>query len=330
MNLSIYPYCLKPKISQINSQLNIKNKYGCLLKFSDEQKSIYSDYHSQENFLDYSLFDLKNFFSKNNLNKLEQTAQWQQSVHLSKCMFEDQTKLLSTVTSHYLIQDVQSFDNLKLLQLETLAYNRFKIKMGKSLRAETIALRKLIEKSDYKTKFRLDFNESIAKKEFIIWLEKNKDILQKKIDFIEDPIKWDVNQWLHLQDKYKINLALDMAVDPLRLNVKELPNILVLKPAVQNIEALVDKFTNSDVNFVVTHYMDHPLGQLGANFLAQKLKHNLGDRILQCGLMGFDLFEKHEFSEIQFKNQNFVPTKVFAKPCWGLEFILKKINWIQV
>ena len=64
--------------------------------------------------------------------------------------------------------------------------------------------------------------------------------------------------------------------------------------------------------------------------MAQKLKHRLGDRVLQGGLMGFDFFEKHKFSEIQFRDQNFVPTKVFSKPSWGLDFILKNINWIQV
>jgi len=330
VKLSVYPYSLKPINNQINSVESYEQKMGCLLKFNQDDKVLYSDYHSGENFLDYNLFDLKNYFSKDQFKKIEGTDQWQQSVKLAKDMSASKAADLHINESHFLIQDVINFSPLDLLQKETNKFNRFKVKMGRSLRAETQALKILMEKSDYNTKFRLDFNQSIAKKEFVIWLNKNQDILQKKIEFIEDPLKWDSSGWLHLQNKFNISLALDMAANPLQLNPNELPNVLVLKPAKQNVDLIIEKHKLSEAQFVVTHYMDHPLGQLGANYCAQKLKYIFSERVLTGGLMGFESFHKHEFSEIRFSEQNFVPTKVFSKPHWGLGFIFDKLDWVSV
>jgi len=72
------------------------------------------------------------------------------------------------------------------------------------------------------------------------------------------------------------------------------------------------------------------VGQLGANFVAQSLKPELGELLLDGGLMGFDMFEKNLFSQIRFSEQNSVPSKVFTKKNWGLEFILKDLKWLAI
>ncbi len=327
MKLSVYPYELQPCIAQLNSQSTKYAKYGCLLRFQEGDEVCYSDFHNDENLLEYSKFDLRQYFQNNDL---KQGPQWLQSEKMAKAMLVENKNNIKEVKSHFLIQDVLNFSDLDLLRYETLNYDRFKVKMGRSLKAETNALKKLIEKSDFNTKFRLDFNESIAKKDFIIWLQKNSEWIVKKIDFIEDPIKWDSNQWLHLQDKYGVSFALDMATDPMSFSSDELPHVLVLKPAVQDVESIVGRHKSSTVQFVVTHYMDHVVGQLGASLTAQKLKAQFSERTLTCGLMGFDLFNKNEFSQIKFKDQLSVPAKVFQKPHWGLGFIFNQLSWIEV
>ena len=202
--------------------------------------------------------------------------------------------------------------------------------MGKKLRFETTALKALVEKSAHSTLFRLDFNCSIEKKEFIIWLEKNKTGILKKVEFIEDPFPFKPGLWRHLEVKFDTNIALDQAVDPLTLNETEIPNVIILKPAIQDVQKIVDKFKHTQARFAVTHFMDHPVGQMGANFVAQSLKPKLGELLLDGGLMGFDMFEKNIFSQIRFAEQTGVPSKVFTKKSWGLDFILKDLKWLAI
>ena len=121
-----------------------------------------------------------------------------------------------------------------------------------------------------------------------------------------------------------------MAANPLTVTSEQLPEYIVLKPAVQDADSIVERFQNSPVKFVATNYMDHPVGQLGANYWAQKMKPILKDRLIDGGLMGFEMYEKHEFSEIRFSDQKGVPTKVFSKPAWGMDFLFKKLNWLEI
>ncbi len=329
MKLYICPYKLIPKDKQLNSTTYADVKYGSLIKCEYENKKIgYADFHNGENFLNDSLFDLKKYF--NNIKG----PQWEQSLYMAQLMSKvvstkDKSKL-TKVKSHYLIQNINKFKPLDLLKLEVKGYSRFKVKMGIKLKSETNLLKALIQKSAHNTLFRLDFNASIEKKEFMIWLEKNKDSILNKVEFIEDPISFAPGIWQHIERKFDVNLALDQAEDPIRVDSQDLPTVIVLKPAVQNVKAIIDKHKACEVRFVFTHYMDHPVGQLGANFLAQTYKNQLGELMLDGGLMGFDMFEKNIFSQIRFSDQTSVPVKVFTKKSWGLDFILKDLKWLAI
>ncbi len=328
MKLSVCPYKLIPISKQLNSQTYSAEKFGTLVRLNYGSNKIgYSDFHNGEDTLSMSLFDLKRYFSN------IKGPQWEQTLYMARLMSQQgsfKSDQLKKVNSHFLIQNILNFTDIKLLKAETLGFKLFKVKMGKALRAETVALKNLVAKSAAGTKFRLDFNCAIEKKEFVIWLDKNIEALGPKIDFIEDPIDFKPGLWRHLERKYQVDLALDMAHPVEELDIEEIPKVIVLKPAIQNIEKIVDRFIKADVYFVVTHYMDHPIGQLGANFRAQALKHKVGPRLLEGGLLGFDMFEKNIFSQIKFADQKSVPKKVFSKKSWGTDFIVKDLKWLDI
>jgi O-succinylbenzoate synthase len=123
-------------------------------------------------------------------------------------------------------------------------------------------------------RLRIDFNATLTPSQFIAL-----NLPRERIDFIEDPCPYDAVVWRDLQEKTGLRLALD------REFAEDGVDVLVVKPAIQEVPA-----TSKEI--VVTSYMDHPVGQLGAAFIAAK--HATSTR---CGLVTHILYESNEFIE---------------------------------
>jgi O-succinylbenzoate synthase len=153
-------------------------------------------------------------------------------------------------------------------------------------------------------RLRIDFNAMLTADEFE---QIAKTLPRDRIDFIEDPCPYDAAKWRALRDRTGLRLALD------REAAEEGVDVLVVKPAIQEVPR-----TSKEI--VVTSYMDHPVGQLGAAFVAAK--HATSPR---CGLVTHVLFDGNEFIEqLGIDGMRLVPP-----PGTGIGFddLLERLPW---
>jgi O-succinylbenzoate synthase len=130
-------------------------------------------------------------------------------------------------------------------------------------------------------RLRIDFNATLTPEEFLRIAE---TLRKERIDFIEDPCKYDAKIWQMLREKTGLRLALDRGQET------EAVDVVVIKPAVQPQPTQDSALRTQDS--VVTSYMDHPIGQLHAARVAARLATNP-----RCGLVTHVLFEPNAFSE---------------------------------
>lgn len=137
---------------------------------------------------------------------------------------------------------------------------------------DTVKTKGVLEVPEH-VRIRIDFNATLTAEEFLVVAE---TLPRERIDFIEDPCPYEAITWERLRAATGLRLALDrMPGDA---------DVLVHKPALQS------EFPVTDREIVVTSYMDHPIGQFGAAYVAAT--HRTSTR---CGLMTHVLYEPDAF-----------------------------------
>jgi len=135
-------------------------------------------------------------------------------------------------------------------------------------------------------RLRLDFNASI---DAAVFAALAPALPRERIDFVEDPCPYDAATWRALREETGLRLALDRAVAPAsRRPYRRRPaavNVLVIKPAVDDVPQV-------DIPIIITSYMDHPIGQLHAAYVAATQTPDA-----TCGLVTHVLFESDPFIE---------------------------------
>lgn len=124
-------------------------------------------------------------------------------------------------------------------------------------------------------RIRIDFNARLSAEEFLRIAE---TLPKERIDFIEDPCPYDEALWRELRERTGLRLALDRFAG--------VADVLVHKPA------LHAEFPSFGGEVVVTSYMDHPVGQFFAAFVAAT--NGVSRR---CGLFTHALYEEDAFVE---------------------------------
>ena len=156
-----------------------------------------------------------------------------------------------------------------------------------------------------RVRIRIDFNATLTTEEF---LEIAGTLPRERIDFIEDPCPYDAQTWARLREKTGLRLALDRSVGDGGYDV------LVHKPA------LSADWPDVRGEVVVTSYMDHPVGQFGAAYVAAS--HESGAR---CGLMTHVLYEPDAFIErIERDGARLLPPYGTGI---GFDDLLEKLPW---
>lgn len=125
-------------------------------------------------------------------------------------------------------------------------------------------------------RIRLDFNGTLDAESFA-----RMPLPRERIDFVEDPVPYDAAAWRALSQRTGLRLALDRQV------ATDGVDVLIVKPAVQELPEF-------DRPVVVTSYMDHPVGQFGAAYVAAKNAARVDAR---CGLFTHVLYQPNEFIE---------------------------------
>lgn len=186
---------------------------------------------------------------------------------------------------------------------------------------ETVKL-KSVDRIPDRVRLRIDFNATLTAEEFVRMAE---TLPRERVDFIEDPCPYDDHVWRDLRERTGMRLALDRADSQRgsrrlrRLGeVQSTPyDVVVVKPALEDVPV-----TTKEI--VITSYMDHPIGQLFAAFVAAT--HSAGRQpAAVAGLATHVLFEKDPFIErMRLDGARLVPP-----PGTGIGFddLLESLPW---
>jgi len=179
--------------------------------------------------------------------------------------------------SHYLWRaDLADVD--QAAEVAEKAYPAVKIKLGPNPQESLSRVRTVAEL--VAAPLRLDFNATptaAQTMEFFQGLD-NRD-LRKRIDLIEDPCPYEAEFWASLSAESSIELAIDRDFDPSAQPTGAA--IGVLKPARDDARlASIGKLP-----VLVTSYMDHPLGQMWAAFIASGLAKSNPANFRGAGLL---------------------------------------------
>ncbi len=175
-------------------------------------------------------------------------------------------------------------------------FDTVKMKMGRDLEAD-INLLAEVHEAFPELRLRFDFNGVLSGGKIIQFVESMSAPTREQIDFLEDPCNLDAAVWHELRDRYGLKTAVDRGID--KASVSELEfDYAILKPAVNLADKLCDSARLNDRNVVITSYMDHPVGQCYAAYMAGILDEKyLGLVNKRCGLMTHGLYEQTEFTE---------------------------------
>lgn len=165
----------------------------------------------------------------------------------------------------------------------------FKLKVGLKPESEIPTLHSWIEKWPT-IKLRLDFNEKLARLDFLDYWRSFSPELKRRIDFVEDPYSYDGALWTKDQQHLGVCYAADRAA----IQAAQEPDsarYLVHKPAVE--ETIRPGHKNT--RLVVTSYIDHPFGQMCAAYAAAKLKVLYPKQVDFCGLLTHKCYQSTPF-----------------------------------
>jgi O-succinylbenzoate synthase len=136
---------------------------------------------------------------------------------------------------------------------------------------DTVKL-KSIDHIPPKVRLRVDFNARLTPEQFIYMAEA---LPRERVDFVEDPCPYDGATWSALRETTKLRLALDRLSECGGLPPPSAVDVLVIKPAMEEVP-------HDEREIIITSYMDHPIGQFFAAYVATAFKgtHGLFTHVL--------------------------------------------------
>jgi O-succinylbenzoate synthase len=229
---------------------------------------------------------------------------------------------LPEVRSHALFTNWTTAPRAAFEQCAGEGYTAVKLKIGRDPESEARALNQL---SDLPLRWRLDANASLTTgggaSAFIETLVPD---IRRNIESLEDPFPYDASAWSAFTKRTSVPLAIDW----------ELPSspppwpgaqILVIKPSSQDAFPLALAAAHAGMELVVTHSMDHPLGQSVALWTAMRLRQRHGELLRDGGLQAVGLYAPNQFSEqIQTCGPQTIPPPGTG---FGFDELLAKLPW---
>lgn len=187
--------------------------------------------------------------------------------------------------SHYLISQLDSSCFAEIEKAWNLGFTHYKLKLGMELFREEELIKEIIKRWP-PVKLRLDLSSKLTAEDFIAFLHRISSHLQA-IDFIEDPFPFDYATWRQIQNSFKISLAADEYYKE-AYGHPEAAEVLIMKPAVQTL-----KLADTSQRLIITSYLDHPLGQMSAAYIA-----TLADTSETCGLLSHYAYQPNPFTQL--------------------------------
>lgn len=199
--------------------------------------------------------------------------------------------------NHFPLTDFRLLDEHRLRALSEDGFSLLKLKVGHQPIQEAKKIKELFPLlKELSIQLRFDFNSSLILQQVEEFLEVIGPA-SEQIDFIEDPTEYRPEVWKTLQERWKIRLALDR-LSPDHLNQLDPTSfsVLILKPAIQDWKKMAYVAKQMGVPLVITSYLDHPIGQLYAAWVAAQLQSDPQIKLEPCGLLSQMAYESNEFS----------------------------------
>lgn len=290
MKIYIAPYSLISN-SRLNAKVESSSIEGILLKLDFEDGVGYSSLQTWPSLGDVEIPSLLEILRKSPKNSIEETWAYFQTLPFSQRSFltkafeyavldyearKSKVHLLewfAPVKNNYLISDFNQLTEVPK-GVEIL-----KVKLSKNYHLEIPEIEKLAAQGYC---LRLDFNACLNLESYKDFLSLISADLKKAIQYIEEPFPFS-KEWSLVSQE--IPLAIDHELSKIVTpeELVGLVQVIVLKPAKQDISDYVVSFENLPVKFTITNYMDHSLGTLFAYYEACRWSHKLPDKFLESG-----------------------------------------------
>ena len=264
MPLNCHPYTLTSPAPLGRSHGPVR--HGALLRVEASGGAFgYADLHPWEELGDLPLGEQLAKLSRGETTNLTRAslafAELDGMARTERCSLWDG---LTVPPSHFLLPGAADAVPGALDSALREGFTRFKLKVGGVQEAEErllLSLARRLSEADGEPRLRLDYNETLTASKFAAHLARVENLLPV-LDFVEDPCLFDTDIWRELSQATGAELALDRAAD-----TGQFTGTLIHKPARFGPEPPA----TAARRVVVTTYLDHPLGQLGAAWVAAHL-----------------------------------------------------------
>lgn len=304
-------------------------RQGALLKVQwPNGNTGYSDIFPWPEFGDVSIEDQLKALEKGRLSSLVEQSIWLAKKDAAnrkqnKNVFVGAAK----VKNHFLVNDIVNFSDSQMKELRDVGFTTLKIKVGKSIDDEAKAVIRLLRQNPILV--RLDFNAQTDFSQFERFLSHFGPSEKARIEFVEDPIPWDVEAWKEAAKFAPVALDLEYEKVGWEDSTEKPPfSVVVLKPARQDMDKALRWVNKFGLKMVVTSSLDHPVGNAHACAIAAELKKFYPNALLDCGCLTMKAYRPNEFStQIQAAGpylKGIVGTGI------GFNNLLEKIEWTPV
>lgn len=301
MQVAVSPYALTAREPLGRAQGATRR--GSLLRFTfPEYGDGYADCHPWPEFGDASLDEQLRVLARGAFTRLTERSFGQARVDAqSRCAGQSafqQFDAARGIRSHVLAGNALQIGPSDLDGLARDGFTVVKVKGGRDPEREAGSLAVLARAAaERRMKLRVDLNASPSLADAHSLLDA-LSIEPSAVDFVEDPVAFDAEVWSGIKSRFPFRLALDLADTPATpaSTVPDCVDVLVLKPAIQDASAIVHQTSRPGLGFVVTTYLDHPVGSAGAAWHAFRIEQLSGDRLEVCGLMTHLNYDATDFS----------------------------------
>ncbi len=339
MNIHFSPYTLHPR-SALNGRHDGGARNGALLRIETSEWVGFADLHPWTELGDLSLADQLRYLSEGfRTSLLERALFFAESDGRARASKQSLFTNMEIPESHFLLTDLSQTGPDRILAIYEDGFRCIKIKVGHDLENAFLRLQRLFDDWPEGLAVRLDLNACVSLTESSDFFLNLKGC-NSYIEFVEDPGPYDLVGWTHWQKTTGLAAALDREALVRQLdetlsdeNSHDPFRYVILKPAVQAPQDWIESANwRRRVAFVVTSYMDHPLGQAAAAWEAARLEKRLsefGDErrstLARCGLLSHFSYLPNEFSEsLLTQGPRLMPQ---AGHGFGFDDLLQRLRW---